>query len=103
MSNLKTVKTMYGEFKTCDIVKKFENRTKWQKHSEKQILSFIPGTITHIDVKVGDKVNIGDILFGFKAMKMENKVESEIEGTIKQLNYCVGESFPKGVVLLEFE
>ena len=37
----------------------------------------LPGTITAINVKVGDKVNAGDALLVLEAMKMANNIEAE--------------------------
>lgn len=94
---------MYGEFKTNIIPKKHENKRKWQPKNEKHITSFIPGTITALHVAVGDKVAKGDIIYGFKAMKMENIVLSEVDGIVKSVNFNIGDSFSKGVIILELK
>ena len=103
MKDLKTIHTIYGEFKTVEVPKKFQKRTKWAPKNEKLVKSFIPGIITEIFVEVGTVVAKGDLIYGFKAMKMLNKVESEIDGTILRVNFKVGESFPKGAVVIEYE
>lgn len=103
MKDLKIVNTMYGEFKTTTIPKKYENRKPWSPKNEKEIKSFIPGTVTALFVSIGDVVKKGDLLYGFKAMKMENKVQSDIDGEIKTINFLVGESFSKGVVIIEYK
>ena len=35
----------------------------------------LPGTISSINVKVGDKVNVGDTVLVLEAMKMQNNIE----------------------------
>ena len=37
----------------------------------------LPGTINAINVKVGDKVNVGDVVIVLEAMKMQNNIEAE--------------------------
>ena len=37
----------------------------------------LPGTINAINVKVGDKVGIGDVVIVLEAMKMQNNIEAE--------------------------
>ena len=37
----------------------------------------LPGTITAINVKEGDKVNVGDVVIVLEAMKMQNNIEAE--------------------------
>ncbi len=103
MKELKSIHTIYGEFKTVVIPKKFQNRPKWAPKNEKQVKSFIPGIITDLFVKEGDTIAKGDLIYEFKAMKMLNKVESEIDGVIKSIKYTIGDSFPKGVIIIEYK
>ena len=103
MKELKTINTMYGEFKTNIVPKKYEKRSKWQPKNDKLVISFIPGTITALHVAEGDSVAKGDNIYGFKAMKMENLVQSEIDAVVKSVNINVGDSFSKGKVIIEFE
>ena len=42
----------------------------------------LPGTITAINVKVGDEVKAGDALLVLEAMKMANNIEAEKDGTV---------------------
>ncbi len=64
--------------------------------------SHIPGTVLEFRVAVGDKVNIGDDILVFKAMKMNSVVKSEIDGEIKAICVEAGVNVPKGKLLLEF-
>ncbi len=52
----------------------------------------LPGTITAINVKVGDEVKAGDALLVLEAMKMANNIEAEKDGTVKAICVKVGQS-----------
>ena len=60
----------------------------------------LPGTITAVQVKVGDTVNIGDVVVILEAMKMQNNIEAEYAGTITAVNVVPGDSVMEGSVLL---
>ena len=63
----------------------------------------LPGTITSIAVKVGDKVNMGDTVLVLEAMKMQNNIEAEQSGTITSIAVNPGDSVMEGTVLLTIE
>ncbi len=86
-----------------NLTKKFLNRKEWVEPDAKQVKSIIPGTITEINVKVGDSVNEGDIMFIHNAMKMRNKIMAPFNGKIKAVNVKIGQSIPKNFIILEFE
>lgn len=102
MKNLKTLNTENGAYETT-FTRKYEEQKPWERKDPRKILSFIPGTITSIDVKVGQNIVIGENLLMFNAMKMSNQYKSPIAGRVAQINVTVGEAVPKGVVLIEFE
>ncbi|MDD2279399.1 MAG: acetyl-CoA carboxylase biotin carboxyl carrier protein subunit [Bacteroidales bacterium] len=83
--------------------RKNELRTKWEAPKVKELKSFIPGTIIKVAVKSGDKVEPGDLLMIFEAMKMQNKVLCPFPGVIKAINVKEGERIPKGFVIAEYE
>ena len=60
----------------------------------------LPGTINAINVKVGDKVGVGDIVIVLEAMKMQNNIEAEQAGTITSITVNVGDSVMEGAVML---
>lgn len=97
-----TLATMHGTYKTT-LSAKYKNHTPWHAKDPRQIYSFIPGTITTIDVKVGDTVKEGDVLLTFKAMKMHNTYRSPISGKVARIHVSVDEIVAKGVLLIEFE
>ena len=45
----------------------------------------MPGSIVNVLVKVGQKVNAGDVLVIIEAMKMENEIMAPKNGTITQV------------------
>ena len=53
----------------------------------------ITGTIISIEVKVGDKVEEGDILLYLESMKMENPIMSPVGGKVAEIKIA-----PKQVV-----
>ncbi len=60
----------------------------------------LPGTITAINVKVGDQVKAGDVVIILEAMKMQNNIESENTGTVTAINVNPGDTVMEGAVLL---
>ncbi len=60
----------------------------------------LPGTISAINVKVGDTIAVGDIVIVLEAMKMQNNIESEYAGTVTSINVSAGESVMEGATLL---
>ena len=67
--------------------------------SGEQVLAPLPGTITSIEVKVGDRVEEGDVLFIMEAMKMENEIPSPVSGTIKAIHVAQNASVDTGELL----
>ena len=60
----------------------------------------LPGTITSVCVKVGDKVNVGDTVVVLEAMKMQNNIEAENAGTVTSIVVNPGDSVMEGATLL---
>ena len=61
----------------------------------------MPGLITAIHVKAGDKVEAGQPLAIVEAMKMENILRAEKTGVVKQVNAAAGESLAVDAIILE--
>lgn len=91
-----------GTFSTI-IPQRVKDKPIWQRPDPRKIFSFIPGTITSIDVAVGDHIKLGDKLLTFKAMKMSNTYNSPYAGRIATIDIAVGDIVSKGRLLLEFE
>lgn len=99
---MKILNTENGAYETT-FTKKYEQQKLWERKDPKKILSFIPGTITSVDVKVGQSIKVGETLLTFNAMKMSNTFKSPMAGKIAKINVSANDVVPKGVVLLEFE
>ncbi len=67
------------------------------------VLSPLPGTILQIVVKQGDKVQKGDKLLVMEAMKMENNIQTDRDGTVRSIKVSVGDNVLQGAVLLDIE
>jgi biotin carboxyl carrier protein len=92
-----------GEIYPTRLTRKYSSRKPWKKPDEKQLMSFIPGTICRIFVKPGDVVAINSKLLILEAMKMQNVICSPIAGKIKSVLVREGEKVKKGIVMIEFE
>jgi len=64
------------------------------------IKSPLPGTITEIFCNVGDTVSVGQKVLTLEAMKMENNIESDKAGTVKEIKVSKGASVMEGDVLI---
>ena len=60
----------------------------------------LPGTITDIKVKVGDKVKAGDTILVLEARKMQNNIEAEGGGEITSVMVKIGDSVMEGSLLV---
>ena len=60
----------------------------------------IPGVIQEINVKEGQSVKKGDVLFVLEAMKMKNNIIAPQNGSIASINISKGDTVTHGQVLL---
>jgi propionyl-CoA carboxylase alpha chain len=67
------------------------------------LLCPMPGLLTALNVKAGDKVEAGQPLAVVEAMKMENILRAEKSGTVARVDAKPGESLAVDAVILEFE
>ena len=63
----------------------------------------LPGTVLSINVKEGDTVAAGQTLLVLEAMKMENNIDAERGGVVKQVRVQAGATVMEGDVLLVIE
>ncbi|MBE0660942.1 MAG: biotin/lipoyl-binding protein [Bacteroidales bacterium] len=65
------------------------------------IIAPLPGTVLAIMVKEGDAVKKGTALLTYDAMKMENSIVAEKDGTVKSIRVIVGQNFLQGDTLVD--
>jgi biotin carboxyl carrier protein len=63
----------------------------------------MPGKITHVAVRVGDRVARADTLIVIEAMKMENELKAMAPGTVREIRAEVGQAVNAGDVLVVVE
>jgi len=64
------------------------------------IKSPLPGTITGILCAVGDTISIGQKVITLEAMKMENSIQSDKAGVVKEIKTNKGAAVMEGDVLI---
>ena len=68
----------------------------------KQVLCPMPGLVVSIAVGEGQEVKAGETVAVVEAMKMENVLRAEIDGTVKKIHAKPGDSLAVDAVILEF-
>jgi propionyl-CoA carboxylase alpha chain len=68
----------------------------------KFLLCPMPGLVKAVHASVGQEVKAGDALAVVEAMKMENILRAERNGTVKAVNAKAGDSLAVDAVILEF-
>ena len=63
----------------------------------------LPGTITSVEVSVGDEVKAGDTLLVLEAMKMANNIEAEKDGKVTAICVKPGQSVMEDDALVVIE
>jgi len=79
------------------------NRKINDNGSGKEVTSPIQGQVTNIKVKVGDKVQKGDVLLLVEAMKLENEVVSPFEGQVAEILVTKGQNVKAKDVIVIIE
>lgn len=64
------------------------------------IKSPLPGVILNIHVQIGQSIKIGQRLITLEAMKMENNIDSDKDGIVKEIKVKQGDSVMEGDVLI---
>ncbi|HZZ30378.1 MAG TPA: acetyl/propionyl/methylcrotonyl-CoA carboxylase subunit alpha [Phenylobacterium sp.] len=70
--------------------------------TSKMVLSPMPGLVVTLDVAVGQQVRAGEPVAVIEAMKMQNIIRAERDGTVKAVNAAAGDSVAADEVLVEF-
>jgi biotin carboxyl carrier protein len=66
------------------------------------VLAPMPGKILAVNIKVGDAVKRGDVIFILEAMKMQNEIMANQDGKISDVSVTVGQTVSTGDVLAIF-
>lgn len=66
----------------------------------KTVTSPLPGVIIDIKVNVGDTVKAGQTVAVLEAMKMENDIQAEHDGTVTAINAAKGDSVLEGAAIV---
>jgi pyruvate carboxylase len=69
----------------------------------KQVGAPMPGVISGLGVKVGDKVFAGDVLCSIEAMKMETAIHAEADGVVAEVTVKPGDQIDAKDLLVRFE
>jgi len=83
--------------------KKQETKKIVNNDGGKEVVSPIQGQVTNIKVKVGDKVQKGDVLLIIEAMKLENEVVSPFEGQVAEILVSKGQNVKAKDVIVIIE
>ena len=63
----------------------------------------LPGVVLEIKVSVGDTVKTGDVIMVLEAMKMENNIQADADGTVAKISVEKGASILEGAELIIIE
>lgn len=83
------------------VAKKTDSEMPAASHSA--ITAPIPGNIVEVKVKVGDRVNSGDVVCVLEAMKMNNMIHTNLGGVIASVDVSAGQAVDYGTVLVTLE
>ncbi len=79
--------------------RKFVERKKWEAPNPAEVRSIIPGSVTEVLVKPGDKVKKGSRLMIYEAMKMKNVITAPFDAVVERVEVKAGDKLPKGALL----
>lgn len=69
---------------------------------DKVCRSPIAGIVSRVNVQVGQKLQVNDLLVVLEAMKMETNITAHIAGTVKAVLITPGEAVKSSQALIEF-
>lgn len=80
---------------------------RWMKEADKadtgkKVLCPMPGLIVSIAVTEGQEVKAGETLAVVEAMKMQNVLRAERDGTVKKIHAAAGATLAVDALILEF-
>ena len=78
------------------------SRKKADPANAKQLPSPMPGMVSTLAVKAGQKVRAGDLLLTIEAMKMETAIHADRAGTVASVAVTAGQQVDAKDLLLEY-
>jgi biotin carboxyl carrier protein len=63
----------------------------------------MPGRVVEVRVAEGQEIRAGEPLLVLEAMKMQNEIQAERDGTVRKLHVAAGDAVDGGDLLLEIE
>jgi pyruvate carboxylase len=78
-------------------------RAKAALGDARQVGAPMPGVVSSLSVKVGDKVFAGDVLCSIEAMKMETAIHAEADGVVAEVTVKPGDQIDAKDLLVRFE
>jgi pyruvate carboxylase len=78
-------------------------RAKAAVDDPRQIGAPMPGVVSTLGVKPGQKVTAGDVLLSIEAMKMETAIHAEMDGVIAEVTVRIGDQIDAKDLLVRFE
>lgn len=80
-----------------------ENRQQSGNEHQGIITSPLPGLLTSLNVKVGDKVSAGQVVAKLEAMKMDNSIEADFTGTVTEIYVSKGDTLLEGTSIMKIQ
>jgi acetyl/propionyl-CoA carboxylase alpha subunit len=88
-------------YDVADLSSEGQRRKKSKSASPDMIAAPMPGKITKVFVKAGDKVTIGEPLLVMEAMKMEYTLKTDLTTTVETVAAKVGDQVQVGAILVK--
>lgn len=94
-----------GKFARLEVLDELSSMAK-KMHSAQSGGAFVlvapmPGLVIDVKVQAGDHVKVGTPLVVMEAMKMQNELSSDIEGTVREIHTSPQQAVESGARLME--
>ena len=86
-----------------DVASDGQRRKKTNSASPHLMTAPMPGKITKVFVKSGDRVKKGQALLVMEAMKMEYTLKSDLETTVEKINVELNQQVTLGFLMVELK
>jgi len=89
-----------GVFETR-LTAKYAARKPYEKKDSRIVKAAIPGVVAEVCAVEGKRVKRGDTLLVLEAMKMLNRIPSQLDGKVKAVHVAAGDKVLKDQALIE--